>query len=133
MTEGPGKGVWTVIGLQAGTAIEETGAAAMTGTGIMTAEEAMIATMTGKETEKGDLVAMIRGATADHVPQGTVLGIMIDTGVMTVEISTRNKLEMGTRCNVFSLEAEGFSMHCSIIGVPVREFSRWGTRVTTAL
>ena len=44
-------------GLQAGIATEQTAAAAVTG--IMTAEEAMIATMTGKEIENRDLVVMI--------------------------------------------------------------------------
>ncbi|KAL6899623.1 hypothetical protein ACP4OV_006281 [Aristida adscensionis] len=74
----PMRGVWNVIGLQAGTAIEETGAAAVTATGIMIAEEAMIATTTGKGIEiQGDLVVMIREATAGHVPRGTVPGIMI--------------------------------------------------------
>ena len=68
-------------GLQAGIATEETAAAAVTG--IMTAEEAMIATMTGKEIENHDLVVLIRGATAGHVHvhQGEVLGIMIDMGM----------------------------------------------------
>ena len=68
-------------GLQAGIATEQTAAAAVTG--IMTAEEAMIATMTGKEIENHDLVVMIRGATAGHVHvhQGEVLGIMIDMGM----------------------------------------------------
>lgn len=68
-------------GLQAGIATEETAAAAVTG--IMTAEEAMIATMTGKEIENRDLVVMIRGATAGHVHvhQGEDLGIMIDMGM----------------------------------------------------
>nr|CAB3450309.1 unnamed protein product [Digitaria exilis] len=54
MTEGPGKGVGNARGLQAGITTEETTAAAVTG--IMTAEEAMIAIMTGKERENlGDL------------------------------------------------------------------------------
>lgn len=69
-------------GLQAGTDTEETAAAAVTG--IMTAEEAMIAIMRGKERENlDDPVVMIRGATAGHVhvPQGEVLGIMIDMGM----------------------------------------------------
>jgi len=90
MTEGPGKGVGNVSGLQAGIATEETAAAAVTG--IMTAEEAMIATMTGKEIENHDLVVMIRGATAGHVHvhQGEVLGIMIDMGVMNVETGARS-------------------------------------------
>ena len=68
-------------GLQAGIATEQTAAAAVTG--IMTAEEAMIATMTGKEIENRDLVVMIRGATAGHVHvhQGEDLGIMIDMGM----------------------------------------------------
>ena len=68
-------------GLQAGIATEETAAAAVTG--IMTAEEAMIATMTGKERENHDLVVMIRGATTGHVHvhQGEDLGIMIDMGM----------------------------------------------------
>lgn len=79
-------------GLQAGITAEETAAAAVTG--IMTAEEATIAIMTGKERENlVDLVVMIQGATAGHVhvPQGEVLGIMIDMGVTNVEIGTRCK------------------------------------------
>jgi hypothetical protein len=50
----------------------------------MTAEEAMIATMTGRENEiPGGLVVMIPEATAGHVHQGEVLGIMIDLGTFT--------------------------------------------------
>jgi hypothetical protein len=50
----------------------------------MTAEEAMIATMTGKEREiPGSLVVMIPEATAGHIHQGEVLGIMIDLGMFT--------------------------------------------------
>jgi len=71
-----------VPGLRAGIATEETAAAAVTG--IMTAEEAMIATMIGKENEiPGGLVVMIPEATAGHVHQGEVLGIMIDLGTFT--------------------------------------------------
>lgn len=73
---------------QAGTTVEETEAAAVTGTGIMTVEASMIATMTekvdmtGKRIEnQGDLVVMIQGATEGHVPQGTVLETMIGTGM----------------------------------------------------
>jgi hypothetical protein len=52
--------------LRAGIATEETAAVAVTG--IMTAEEAMIATMTGRENEiPGGLVVMIPEATAGHV------------------------------------------------------------------
>ena len=69
-------------GLRAGIATEETAAAAVTG--IMTAEEAMIATMTGGENEiPCGLVVMIPEATAGHVHQGEVLGIMIDLGTFT--------------------------------------------------
>ena len=75
---------------QAGTVIEESEAAAVAGTGIMTVEVAMTATMTekvdmtGKRTRnRGDLVAMIRGVTEGRVPQGIVLEIMIDTGSLT--------------------------------------------------
>lgn len=50
----------------------------------MTAEEAMIATMTGKEREiPGSLVVMIPEATAGHIHQGEILGIMIDLGMFT--------------------------------------------------
>lgn len=53
-------------------------------TGIMTAEEAMIATVTGKEKESQDgLVVMIPGATAGRIHLGKVLGIMIDLGMFT--------------------------------------------------
>ncbi|CAN6238582.1 unnamed protein product, partial [Urochloa humidicola] len=88
MTEGP-KGVGKVRGLQAEIATEETAAAAVTR--IITAEEAMIATMIGKEIENMvDLIVMIRGATAGHVHVllGEVLGIMIDMGITNVEIGT---------------------------------------------
>jgi len=82
LTLGPGKGVGNVPGLRAGITTEETTAAAVTG--IMTAEEAMIATMIGKENEiPGGLVVMIPEATAGHVHQGEVLGIMIDLGTFT--------------------------------------------------
>lgn len=113
MTEGPGKGAWNVKEHQAGTAVEETEAAAVTGTGIMTIEAAMIATMaekvdmTGKRIEnQGDLVVMIQGATEGHVPQGTVLETMIGTGVMTVETDTRYGLVPSLRilaCTASSL------------------------------
>lgn len=94
---------------QAGTVIEEIEAAVVTGTGIMTVEVAMIATMTEKVDmtmikNQGDLLAMIRGAAEGHVPQGIVLGTMTDTGVVTVEMGTRCReacirfSEVGTRC-----------------------------------
>ncbi|VAI58310.1 unnamed protein product [Triticum turgidum subsp. durum] len=94
MTEDPRKGAQNVIEHQAGTVIEEIEAAVVTGTGIMTVEVAMIATMTEKVDmamikNQGDLVAMIRGAAEGHVPQGIVLGTMTDTGVVTVEMGTR--------------------------------------------
>jgi len=98
MTEDPGKGAQNMIEHQAGTVIEESEAAVVAGTGIMTVEVAMIATMTekvdmtGKRTRnQGDLVvvAMIQGVTEGRVPQGIVLETMIDTGVMTIEIGTR--------------------------------------------
>lgn len=69
-------------GLQAGITTEETAAAVVTG--IMTTEETMIAIVKGKERENlVDLVVMIQRATAGHVhvPQGEVLGIMIDMGM----------------------------------------------------
>lgn len=69
-------------GLRAGIATEKIAAAAVTG--IMTAEEAMITTMIGKEKEiPGGLVVMIPEDTAGHVHQGEVLGIMIDLGTFT--------------------------------------------------
>lgn len=81
---------------QAGTVIEETEAAAVAGTEIMSEKVATIATMTEKVVmagkrikNQGDLAAMILGVTEDHVPQGIVLGTMINTGVMIVEIGTR--------------------------------------------
>ena len=76
---------------QAGTVIEESEATALAGTGIMTVEVAMIATMTEKVDMTGkrtgnleDLVAMIRGVIEGHVPQGIVLEIMIDRGTSIV-------------------------------------------------
>lgn len=81
LTPGPGKGAGNVPGIRAGIATQ-TAAAAVTGS--MTAEEAMIATMTGKEREiPGSLVVMIPEATAGHIHQGEVLGIMIDLGMFT--------------------------------------------------
>lgn len=81
-TPGPGKGAGNVTGLRVGIATEETAAAAVTG--IMTAEEAMIVTMIGKENGiPGGLIVMIPEATAGHVHQGEVLGIMIDLGMFT--------------------------------------------------
>lgn len=96
MTEGLGKGVWDMRDLQAGTVTEETEAVAVTGTEIMTAEGATIATITGKEIEnQGDLVVMtqgvIQGAIVGHVPRGTVLGIMIDMDAMAIEITTSSQ------------------------------------------
>lgn len=99
MTEDPGKGAQNVIEHQAGTVVEASEAAAVARTRIMTVEVAMIATITEKVDMTGkrirnqrDLVAMIRGVTECHIPQGIVLEIMIGTGVTTVEIGTRCKL-----------------------------------------
>lgn len=91
MTEDPRKGAQNVIEHQAGTVIEEIEAAVVAGTGIMTVEVAMIATMTEKVDmtrikNQGDLVAMIRGVVEGHVPQGIVLGTTTDMGVVTVEM-----------------------------------------------
>ena len=98
MREGPGTGAWNVTEHLARIAIEEIEAAAVIGTGIMTAGEAMIDTMTEKvgrtRTEnQGDPIVMIQGATEGHAPLGTVPETMIDTGVTTVGIDARHMVE----------------------------------------